>query len=703
MAPLNVDATIIVMDIGRNVSESEDKNDKSFFKSARECVIRIIERKIMSRPKDLIGIILLGSKKTNNVLAEQCDGAFRHIEVLCELTAPNWQVLRDLPEKALKKEGDWFEALIVAAERLKNSTFGKVNKKVILMTNFQHPAVIGDNSEQVLNGFVEDKIEVDIIGPEIFDDVYKGDDIDLARKFVEVTDGVNVTFENAMRYLLFHRKKAVTPMLWNVGLSIGESISIPVSVYGRIRDETVIKKWQKAVKNPVTNTASTVEGVYRNTKFISTENQTEVEAENIIPAYMYGGFAVPISSTNESMLYNSGDKCLSIYGFTNTDNIKWHNLTGNGVSYLFGRKGNKKAQATIDTLIHCLKDLNMVGIVRRVYNKGNAPVMHVLFPVIDNNDFICLSLVALCFKEDIKSMAFPPTNLKKYNSSEEQINAFKDLIKAMDLMNANDENYDDKEAFPVAETVNPSIQYILDCIAFRAMNPGKPLPQPRDDIIMLFKVPSLVEKRAREPVDRLKKLFVLKEIEIKAKKGKQKVNNTNNSTSFNNDIVTEDVPKMNLQLLQKLHLSEEVTSIGTIDPISDMKALLNKGKTLADLKLEIVEVIENLIYINFDDDYTKALETMRFFRTESVNNEPSHYNDWLVTFKSNLMERQKNNVLHMIIEEKLNLITKDENSSSSFTLEDTNKEDSQLYENDTIPNSTELLISSELNDLYDEM
>lgn len=98
MAPKVDQATMIILDIGRNVSDTEEKNEKSFFEEARVCTSRIIERKILSQGKNLLGILLLGSKKTNNNMAEQCPGAFKRIEMYKELQEPTWEMIRNLPE-----------------------------------------------------------------------------------------------------------------------------------------------------------------------------------------------------------------------------------------------------------------------------------------------------------------------------------------------------------------------------------------------------------------------------------------------------------------------------------------------------------------------------------------------------------------------------------------------------------------------------
>lgn len=509
-----------------------------------------------------------------------------------------------------------------------------------------------------------------------------------------------------MRYLLFHRKKVTRPSPWNVDLSIGPNIKIPVSVYARIRDESVLKTWQISVRDAVTGKSSTEEAVIKKKDYITTENQTIVEVEDTIEGYQYGQKVIPFSENEEQMLYKSGEKCLSIYGFTKASNIKWQNLSGNGVSYLFGRKDDQKAQHAIHCLIECLFEKDLVGIARRVYNNGNAPAMHVLIPIIDPNNFICLSVIAINYKEDIKNMSFPQINQKKYQCTNEQINAFKDLIKVMDLTCAYDITYDDQEAFPTAETVNPSIQHILDCIAFRAMNPGKPLPQPRDDIMMLFKMPEPVEKKSREPIEKLKKLFDLKPVVIKHKNRKQdqQQNNTNNDIGNDNDnphnpYTATDIPKV-----QILKPNEEISYIGTIDPIGDFKTLLKNGKPLSELAVKLIYVIELFTFNNFNEDEVKneVVDIIQCLRQECVKQGPSYYNEWFVKFKKDLHERTLTDTLNMLLEKHLNLITKDENDLSTFTAEDVDNTD-PLFQNDTIPEMVELTIPSEIHKLFDEV
>ncbi|XP_059050641.1 X-ray repair cross-complementing protein 5-like [Achroia grisella] len=703
MPPKIDQASIIILDIGKNVALPDEKVG-SFFDKAKACAARVLERKIMNQGKSLVGLILLGSKKTQNNMAKSSDGNFKYIEMLAELQSPSWEMIRNLPNTPSNKKGDWIDALIVAADHFKNGISGVkiAEKKIILMTNFKAPTYADAvEIEQVCNGFKEEEFEVDVIGPDIYEDFEKFEgDYKIARHFVENTGGATATFDNTMRYLLFHKKKSVGAMPWNVDLSIGPNIKIPVSSFIKSKDEPAVKKWGKAVKDSMSNTASSAEAILKHKTYV-TENQTVIQNDDITKGYYYGQYIIPNSNIYETP-YESGEKCLSVYGFTDVNNIKWENLNGNGISYVFGRKDDKKAQYAVRCLVECLLDQNLAAIARRVYNKGNAPKMYALFPVIDTNNYICLSMIEICYKEDIKYMAFPVTNLKKYECTNKQVEGFKNLIKAMNLSNAYDETYDDREAFPIAETVSPSVQYILDCIAFRAMNPEKPLPQPRDDIMMLFKVPPLVEKRSRDPLNNLKDLFILKKIEHRVKN--QKDNRAPLLDSKDDQTIVEfkdpsnDIPKVHLNAAK----GNEVIGIGTENPIMDFETLLDKHQTVPDLSSQMSTAIERLFYSNFDGNFGKALNTLTYFRNKCVQTDPSCYNNWYMQYKISLAECSNDDILKVINDKKLGFILKEENVLSTYESPDSHEE-SQLYENDTVPDMTEVTVKSDVHDMFDEM
>lgn len=66
--------------------------------------------------------------------------------------------------------------------------------------------------------------------------------------------------------------------------------------------------------------------------------------------------------------------------------------------------------------------------------------------------------------------------------------------------------------------------------------------------------------------------------------------------------------------------------------------------------------------------------------------------------KISLNHEKNTKVLEVINENELNVILKSESSLSTYE-----NEDSQLYENDTIPNTLPVVIDPEVDALFDEM
>ncbi|KAG6447679.1 hypothetical protein O3G_MSEX005086 [Manduca sexta] len=606
--------------------------------------------------------------------------------------------------QASNKSGDWVEALAVAVDHVVEvKDFNFTNIKIILLTNFMKPTRSKKNIQMILDGIKDEKkIEVDVIGPDLYDTTNNSPDLEWAREFVKETNGVAETIESTMNFLLFHKKKTTKPQPWNVDLTIGPYIKIPVTAYIRLNDDKIVEKWTKTIKDPVTSKSSSTTAVVRDKGYYDAEKQAKVDESEVTKAHEFGGQTVPSSESDKFLQYQPGDKSLSLYGFTNANNIHWQHFDGKGLHYVFERKGDKKAQLAIKCLIEILHENKLVGVVRKVHNNNNAPKMFALMPVIDTNNYMCLSMVSLCYKEAIKYMPFPPTNIRKYSCTKDQVDAFKYLIRTMDLTNSYDDTFDDAEAFPAGETVSPSAQYLLDCIAYRALNPEKPLPQPRDEIMDLFKIPPMVEKRCQDAQEKIKKLFPLKKVEEKPKRRTKRLlylNTSNDPSTIGkpHDNTNNSGPKIALP-----KADDSDYTIGTINPVRDFSALLGKGKSLVDLAPDMTEVIESLLYYNLDGVYTKAITTMTHFRGECVKTDPSIYNNWLLKFKVDLSNRNRGDLLTLIKEKGVDFILKSENNLSTFEKTDSHEE-SQLYEMDTVPESTEVAIKPEVYDMFDDI
>nr|CAD7400681.1 unnamed protein product [Timema cristinae] len=76
------------------------------------------DSQVFSCSKDEVAIILLGSEKTDNILN------YKNIWLAYPLGAPNWNMIEHI-EKRIKPsrvDADWFDALILALDVLKEPT-----------------------------------------------------------------------------------------------------------------------------------------------------------------------------------------------------------------------------------------------------------------------------------------------------------------------------------------------------------------------------------------------------------------------------------------------------------------------------------------------------------------------------------------------------------------------------------------------------
>ncbi|XP_046984583.1 molybdenum cofactor biosynthesis protein 1-like [Schistocerca americana] len=107
---------IIVIDVGHFDSKYVIQKHSDFLQKAKLCVRRIVERRIFTSGKDEIGLIVLGSDKTQNPLG------YPNVSVEFPLALPTWQMI-SIVEKALHEseiKTDWIDGVVVGMQVLKD-------------------------------------------------------------------------------------------------------------------------------------------------------------------------------------------------------------------------------------------------------------------------------------------------------------------------------------------------------------------------------------------------------------------------------------------------------------------------------------------------------------------------------------------------------------------------------------------------------
>ncbi|XP_047106967.1 GTP 3',8-cyclase-like [Schistocerca piceifrons] len=107
---------IIVIDVGHFDSKYVIQKCSDFLQKAKLCVRRIVERRIFTSGKDEIGLIVLGSDKTQNPLD------YPNVSVEFPLALPTWQMIsfveKSLHESEIKT--DWVDGVVVSMQVLKD-------------------------------------------------------------------------------------------------------------------------------------------------------------------------------------------------------------------------------------------------------------------------------------------------------------------------------------------------------------------------------------------------------------------------------------------------------------------------------------------------------------------------------------------------------------------------------------------------------
>ncbi|GCB74359.1 hypothetical protein scyTo_0003449, partial [Scyliorhinus torazame] len=86
-----------------------------------------------------------------------------------------------------------------------------------------------------------------------------------------------------------------------------------------------------------------------------------------------------------------------------------HYYVGRQVLQVFAAKDDEHAAVALSALIHALEELDMVAIVRYVYDRRSNPQVGVAFPLIKDK-YECLVYIQLPFMEDLRQFTF--TSLK---------------------------------------------------------------------------------------------------------------------------------------------------------------------------------------------------------------------------------------------------------------------------------------------------
>lgn len=734
------EAIVIVLDVGPNTNQLVASTGDTFLKSAQVCATKIIQRKILSDSKDEIGIILLGSEETNNTLAD--DENYSHIEVIHPLQLASWRMVHNISKykKCTPVTGDWFDALIVAADYMKTATQDRKfkEKKIVLLTCCSSE-VNDAEIDDVIKSLENEEVQVIVIGPEECENDWEGavskrDSIEnlskglhLMRRICrEVPKSVVCGFEDAISQLTYFELKRVRPTPWKTTLTLGSEVKIPIVAYKKIA-ETKRMTFQNIIIKPPENTASSASSqVLLRPDFSQNSNEngsqllkeeedcditlvgkdrtyqtvgndaTPIDELDVIEGYMFGTTIVPVTDADlQNLAYHSGPRCLSILGFTHLKNIPPHFLKGNGCYQVFP-ENEENCKRAFSALIQAMDSKDMVAVVRKVYNANNLPVVCALMPFI-TAESQCFVLIELPYAEDLVNMLFPPLVPENKKPTADQLQAVDHFIMSMDLMKVHQEDGEDdedSELYNPLRTLDPYEQHFFTIVAKKALEGEHVDPREVSECVKELLAPRHELVQAVKPhLDRIKKQFPLQEVPLKEGTRKAAA-----------DVFKQDNQSQVVDSLKPVSKPTDTVCVdpvvGTVQPQNDFDKLLDQGVSFEKACELLTEVITVMVSKAFDDDdYDKPFKCLLHLRIKCIKQNPVIFNEWIMKFKRDHAS-EKNGFWNLLVKGGAGLITVSESDKSTVECEEA-KSFFQLQQN--TDDGAQTSLDEDMDDLINQM
>eukprot|EP00090_Calanus_glacialis_P024754 TRINITY_DN38449_c0_g1_i1.p1 TRINITY_DN38449_c0_g1~~TRINITY_DN38449_c0_g1_i1.p1 ORF type:complete len:720 (-),score=286.57 TRINITY_DN38449_c0_g1_i1:59-2218(-) len=664
------EAICILLDTGRTASQ-KPPNSLSFLEASLECASLFVERKLFGESKDEIGVILFGSDQTNNPL--DYDG----VSVLERgLAQADWETISYIREhvKGTQNDGDWIDAVVVALDFLKTASENKKFSalKIVLFSELGC-AADADQIELIIQGMkMLDNVDFTHIGPDWVDHGMKDEpggggggganddrgepskrnpgpsnysskprtqvqkaNEELVGQLVQETDGMMCSLELAIQTFLYKNKKGKKPFPWKVCFNIGQDIKLNTCGYVMTRRETP-KSWKRCLARGGEGEELKPETSYAR----NNENQDPVDADDLVMSYRFGTELVTISAADEAAAkFEGGPKSMSLFGFIARVDIKPSDLVGEGSMAFMPIEDDANSQTAWAVLIQAMVEMDVVAIVRKVYNKASTPRLGVLTPETGEDGEVFLSYVELPYAEDMRDLQFPSLPAP----SDEQLSVMDELIDVMMLTEDIKEESENEtvDVLKTEEMLNPNYQYLFQTLRHRAIQPGRVLPPPAEHITSLLKLPSEIEEAAEPVFERMNEIFKTKIIEAKKQK------RTAESVFGKDEPSGSQEKKSKLDGDISLEISAPVTEVGSTTPVEDFRHLLSNSVTsnvtLDSVAQQLETVVIRLLSSAFGSDMnTKIVNCLSAYREECCSRRrPKLYNQFIKRVKECLGTKAK--------------------------------------------------------------
>ncbi|EOX96208.1 Ku80 family protein isoform 3 [Theobroma cacao] len=615
----NKEKLVLLLDVGPSMH--------SVLPEVEKVCSMLVEKKLIFRKNDEVGVVVFGTEETNNDLTKEV-GGYDHIVVLEDIKVVDGDLidtLQKLPRGTV--DGDFLDAIVVGMDMLikKYKDIHKGKKRLCLITNAVHP--IKDSLEGTKEDQVETiaaqmtaqgmKMESVVVRGRLSQDANKRimDENDrLLSIFSKQTLTRTVYVDSPTSLLGALKTRRITPVtVFRGDLELSPDMKIKVWVYKRTQEEKfpTLKKYSE--KAPQTNKFATHQ-VKVDYEYKTVDGASKVvPPEQRIKGYRYGPQVVPISAAEWDAVKFKPEKGVKLLGFTDASNIMRHYYMKD--VYLFiAEPGNTRAILSVSAIARAMKEMNKVAILRCVWRQGQQNVvLGVLTPNISQNDKLPDSFYfnVLPFIEDVREYQFPSFNSfpVSWQPNEQQQKAADELVQMLNLAPSGKE-----EALLPDYTPNPVLE---------------------------------LKKSARR---------LLRE-------------KPSGSNDEDGDADVSDAQAVNS--IEKA-LVVKIEKIGDLTPVQDFEVILSRrdspewvGKAIKEMRDKILGLLSDS---HEGDNHLIAVECIAALRKGCIlEQEPEPYNNFLRYLNLYCQQKGMSNFWQLLASRKLTLVSKSEAADSDVT------------------------------------
>lgn len=561
MPPKLKESITFVMNVG--IVQPGTQSNSQLLDNEKFILKHIIQKKIFLRPKDEMGVILMGSDSSTSDSITGLDNA----QELCNMQIGNWNLIKSIEKlQPTNQICSWMDAIYAAVEYIKHECVDKCERKIILLSSFNEEENVVDQFQakeitQILNS---EAISLIAIGERALHDInedFQTPSEALLMKVLEQINGQYLTFEHAMSDVRFYKRPSTKPAPWHCLMELGE-LRIPIVGIAKMPKEMKLPKMVLMGKTSMSNTPDKEVPIKSVAQWMD-NNRTIHTDEDIIRGYVYGGKAIPVSDeAKKAMTPKNNQKSYKIHGFTMRENIPMEYWLSDG-SYVI-LPANEIASTPFYSLVQAMVEKNVVAIVEKVYRANTEANMMALFPSVDvENEPWCLIEIGLPFEQDYGAITQKPLKGVMNQLSQKQDDAMDDLLRSLELPDAaDDDTTNSSQKYLPGYMPNPGTQHMWDVLAARAFNPDKPLPPIADDLLNLLEQPEFIKAKCKPVTEKINNLFFL---EKQKPLRKRKIQEDDNKSDVNDDAPMTQIAKEEKRDTGNNDASEDISDLCSFD------------------------------------------------------------------------------------------------------------------------------------------